>query len=173
MPMRHYLATVVLAAATAYCADGEHVRGADLSQPSGQQPQQSVPVTRLAAGAESFTYYSELTESTRLVIRDASAWAEMWARLSTVRPVPPLPTVDFNREMVVVTALGARPSGGHSIVVEGASREGGTVYVTVRSETPGSGCLLSQALTSPVDVARMPRTDDPVQFRERTVTRGC
>ena len=171
--MRTSLAMLLLAVAVAYCAGGEHARGADLSQPSLPQSPQSVTITRLSTGSDPFTYYSGLTESTRLVIRDASAWAEMWARLSTARPVPPLPTVDFNREMVVVAALGARPSGGHSIVVESASREGGSVYVTVRSEVPGSGCLLSQALTSPVDVARMPRTDDPVQFRERNVTRAC
>jgi protease stability complex PrcB-like protein len=166
--MRAILAPLILAAAAVYCAGDE---GADL--PSAPGTQQSITVTRLAPGSGPLTEQSGMTDSARLVIRDASVWAETWARISTVRPAPPLPAVDFTREMVIVAALGTRPSGGYGIVVESASRENGSLYVAIRSESPGTSCLSSAVLTAPVDVARVPRSDEQVQFRERSVTRSC
>jgi protease stability complex PrcB-like protein len=169
--MRNGVFTLVLAVATTYCSGNDIARGADLPQPVA--PGQSVALTRLASGSESLTFNSGITESTRLVVRDAATWASTWSRIWTVRPAPPLPAIDFNREMVIVVGLGTRPTGGYSIAVESASTEAGNLNVVVRTDTPDSGCLLFQALTSPVDVARIPRTDATVEFRDRNVTRSC
>jgi hypothetical protein len=171
--MRNSRATLLLAAATACCAGSDAAGGADLQQPVAPDNQQAVSVTRLASGADPLTYYSGITDATRLVVRDAATWAATWRRIwSATQPAPPLPPVDFQGEMVIVAGLGSRPSGGHSIAVESAYREGTTLHIVVRTETPGSSCLLSTALTAPVDVARVPRADD-VRFRDRNVTRSC
>ncbi|HYW30322.1 MAG TPA: protease complex subunit PrcB family protein [Gemmatimonas sp.] len=136
---------------------------------------QSLVVTRLRSGPESFTYSSSITESRRVVIRDdaawRTAWAEMWAR--TGPSVPPLPAIDFSRDMIILAALGQRNSGGYSITIDSASRATSGAIVWVSKPTPGK-CGTLAALTQPVDLARVPKVDGNVDFREReAVSPGC
>jgi hypothetical protein len=167
--MRNVVLTVVLGVAALYGSSSGTVRAAALQPAAGQ----SVRLIRLAPGADSLTVNSGLTESTRLVVRDAATWKTTWSRIWTAIPAPPLPTIDFSREMVIVVGLGTRPTSGHAIVIESAATEGGSLNVVVRTDTPGPGCLSAQMLTSPVDVARVPRSDATVQFSDRNVTRNC
>lgn len=170
--MRYTFSSVLLAAVTAtYCA-GNNSEG--LNHPLAPNEQPQVTLSRLAGSSEPpLTHNSGLSASTRVVIRDAAAWKEMWSRIWTTQPAPPLPNVDFNQEMVIVAALGTRSSGGYSIAIESAYREGGSLHIVIRTEAPGSGCMATMALTAPVDVARVPRSADPVQFHEKDVTRNC
>lgn len=125
-------------------------------------------------GSTPFAYYSGLDDSARMVVRDAASWRAKWHEINReMRPVPPLPSVDFSREMVVVAALGRRPSGGWSIVVDSALWRSDATEVFVRQLAPGRGCFTSAAISSPVDVVRLPRTDAPVRFRERLVREDC
>jgi len=167
--MRSVVLTIALGVAATYGSGNDIVRGAGLQLAAGQ----AVALTRLASGSEPLTVNSGMTESTRLVVRDAATWASTWSRIWTVKPAPPLPAIDFSREMVIVVGLGTRPTGGYSIAVESAATEAGNLNVVVRTDTPGGGCLSAQMLTSPVDVVRVPRTEATVEFRDRNVTRNC
>lgn len=125
-------------------------------------------------GTPPFAYYSGIADSLRLVVRDAESWRAQWDALNReMRPQPPLPTVDFAREMVVIAALGARGSGGWSIVVDSAVWRGGTTAIYLRRLAPGRGCFTTAAVSSPVDVVRVPRSDAPVRFVERLVREDC
>jgi len=125
-------------------------------------------------GAAPFTYYSGIDDSTRLVVRDAASWRARWDAINrAMKPPPPLPQVDFAREMVVVAALGRRASGGWSIVIDSAAWRGRVVDVFVRQLAPGRGCFTSAAISAPVDVALLPRRDAPVRFTERLVREDC
>jgi hypothetical protein len=136
---------------------------------------QPIVVTRLRPGPHSFTYSSGITEPRRAVIRDEAAWrtawAEIWAR--TGPTPPPLPAIDFTRDMVVLAALGQRNSGGYSITVDSASRAAGGIVVWVTKLTPGT-CGTLAALTQPVDVVSITRMAGSVEYREReAVSPGC
>ena len=133
------------------------------------------PLTlRRFGGGAPFAYYSGIDDSTRLVVRDAATWRARWAAINReMRPAPPLPTVDFAREMIVVAALGQRVSGGWSIVIDSAAWRGDTIDVFVRRLAPGHGCFTTAAISSPVDVVRLPRRDAPVRFSERLVREDC
>jgi hypothetical protein len=137
-------------------------------------PGPSIPVVRLRAEPYSFEYNSGLTEPTRLVVRDAAEWQSLWTQIYQGRfPVPPLPAIDFSREMIVVAALGTRSSGGYSILIDGASATGADVAIAVRSIAPGRKCGVTAALTQPVDIARLPRRDGQVSFVERAEVKEC
>ena len=143
----------------------------DATTPSSQ----SIVVTRLRPGPESFTYSSGITAPRRETIRDEAAWraawAEIWAR--TGPTPPPLPTIDFTRDMIVLAALGQRNSGGYSITVDSASRATSGIVVWVTKLTPGN-CGTLAALTQPVDVVSMPKVAGTAEFREREAVRpGC
>jgi hypothetical protein len=133
-----------------------------------------VPFERLRAEPYSFVFHSGLRESQRLVVRTpealAETWAAIWARHS---PIPELPDVDFTREMLVVTALGERPTGGYGILIDSAFETPSGITIGVRTISPGQGCVVTQAVTQPVDLARLARSDAPVQFRAQAEVHRC
>ena len=108
----------------------------------------------------------------RLVIRNRDEFSQLWKRfLAPIPPdkwVPPMPEVDFSKEMVVVAAMGEKPSSGYWIIIDGACEVDGHVEVFVSSVNGGCGSQLG-VVTSPADAVRIPQTDLPVVFRETQI----
>jgi hypothetical protein len=170
--VNRYLLLPLLVALLGGCASGETLLPNPAEGSAGDRV--AIPVTRLTSGPPPLTVSSGITDSTRVVIRDAETWRATWDRVwSRQTPAPPLPTIDFSREMVVVVGLGTRSSGGYSIVVEGASLAGGTIDVVVQKTSPGANCFVTGALSEPVDIVRVPRRSEPVRFVERHTVRTC
>ena len=143
-----------------------------LAQPSVRRA--SVPLTRLRGGPVAFSTYSGLIDSTRGVVRDSVRWRLLWERLNQpFYPRPALPPIDFQREMVVVAALGAKPSGGYDLIIESAEQDSIGIEVALRRENPAPGCPVAAVNTQPADLARIPASEQPVRFRERTVVVPC
>lgn len=119
--------------------------------------------------------HSAFTEPSRLVVRDEAAWAEAWATIhGPVSDPPPLPTVDFAREMILVAALGPRPSGGYTVTFSAVAQAGEGLRATVQETAPGPGCVTATVITSPVVVVRVMRVEGAVEFRDAPVARpGC
>lgn len=133
-----------------------------------------VPIVRLRGEPYSFDYYTSLSEPARLVVGEHTMWREVWASMWRTRsPQPPLPEIDFAREMVVVAALGARTTGGYGILIESADAGPTGLTIHVVSTAPGSTCAVTLAVTRPVDIARLRRHNGPVTFAERLETREC
>jgi hypothetical protein len=142
--------------------------------PSAPEAQEPLTIVRLRREPVSFTYVSGFDEPRHFVVRDANAWQQTWTELWRNHvPLPPLPAINFEREMVVVAALGTRPSGGFSVFIDSASAGPDGVVVRVRALSPGSDCAVTLAVTQPVDVARVPRRDGSVAFTERHEIQNC
>jgi hypothetical protein len=110
----------------------------------------------------------------RFVVRNGSQWASVWQTAFALQtPVPPRPAVDFATEMVVVAALGARPSGGYGITIDDLVAEGGGLTVFVTATSPGRTCFTTQAFTQPVEMVRVRAVPGPVSFHERSRTHDC
>ena len=110
----------------------------------------------------------------QLVVRDSATWATTWTRLlGSHSPKPPLPAVDFSREMLVIASMGTRSSGGYTVGIDSVFLARDTVFFRVRETSPGSRCGTTAALTSPVGLARVERTDRPIAFTISSVTTEC
>jgi hypothetical protein len=145
--------------------------GASSTVPSEDVP---VSVTRLSAGPQSFAYNSALSESRRSIVRDASGWREIWTAIwRNHSPEPTLPSIDFAREMIVVAAMGTRPTGGFSVLIDSAFEGPSGITIHIRSISPGPGCAVTLAVTQPVDIARLPRRTGAVTFIEKQETLDC
>jgi hypothetical protein len=108
------------------------------------------------------------------VLRDRAAWEATWQQLQAGAVVGPAPAVDFAREMVVVVAAGQKSSGGHAIRVDGTSTgPGGALMLHVTETAPGEGCMSTMAITSPLDVVRVPRAAGAVRTVTRRVAAPC
>lgn len=147
-------------------------------------PGTPVPITPLGPKRSgprmSFTSNSGIGDPLRIVIRNRDDWREMWKRIHSpdaehdpISELPPLPQIDFSREMVVVVALGARATGGYDVIVEGAYQRNDRLEIVVRSMSPGKGCFSVQMITQPVDIVRLPKTERSVVFRENEVVHEC
>ena len=136
-------------------------------------PSEPLTVTRLGRSDSSLTYSSNLLTAQRTIVRDEAAWRTTWSSIWRTTPVPDLPPVDFTREMVVVAALGQRPTGGFSIYIDSATAQESGVQIRIRTVSPGPRCGTTQAITEPVDVARVTRRDGSVTFEEVAETTNC
>ena len=134
----------------------------------------NVVVKRLRSDQSSFTYFSQLRQPERLVIRDAAAWAAAWASIwPNGAPIAAPPDVDFTKDMVVLGALGTRPSTGFAIRFDSAATNPNGLVVWATTISPGTHCVNAAVITTPVDVATMARFDGPVQFVDVPTVIDC
>jgi len=111
----------------------------------------------------------------RLVIRNRDEFSEFWKGLVAKIPpgqwTPSLPEIDFSKEMIIVAAMGERPSSGYSIMIDGACEADGHVELFISRVEDVFGCGAGQAavVTTPADAVRIPKTDLPIVFRDTQV----
>ena len=119
--------------------------------------------------------YGGLGAPSRLVIRDAGTFADVWRRIHRgLFPQPPIPAVNFALEQVVLVDIGGRPTGGYWVTIDsiGAYASGSSVFFT--NASPGRSCFVTEAFTEPAHMVRAPLVLlDSVVFVERAVTREC
>lgn len=146
----------------------------------GAQSVTDIPPGATALRVQSFSsevvqlFHTGLEERQRTVIRDAAAWAALWNEITApYQPRPALPAVDFATEMVIVASMGTRPTGGYAITIDGVYDADGKLYVAVRETSPGAGCMLTQALTSPMTAVRVPRRAAGIIVVERVEVKNC
>ena len=141
---------------------------------SPSSPSSSLSLTRFRAEPTSFLASSGYDQPLTLVIHDRDTWARTWNDINrSLSPAPALPEIDFTKEMVLVAAIGSRPSSGFEVVFTGATESGDVVTVDVESRSPGPTCVLLPVVTAPVDLARIPRRNGAIVFRSTPKVVNC
>jgi len=136
------------------------------SPPTSPPMTTPLSLTRFRAEAVAYLWSSGYDQPATFVVRDRATWETTWNQIHRGHsPIPPLPAVDFSVDMIAVAALGGQPTSGYDLVLSNASETGGTVTVEATTRTPAPGCAILPVVTSPVDLARLPRRDGPVLFR--------
>ena len=104
------------------------------------------------------------------MIKSRKEFSDFWKGLA--RPgqwVPPLPEIDFTKEMIVVSAMGQRPTSGYWNAIDGACEVDGQLEVFISSVEDVKCIGEADVLTYPADAVRLPRSDLPVVFRETQI----
>jgi hypothetical protein len=136
---------------------------------SPTSPGQAAPVSimRFGPSGRALTSFSGYSEPQRFVVRDSATWAMVWETIyQSVSPRPDMPPVDFTRNMVLVVALGTRPTTGWDILLDSAVLGSDGLVVYERLSSAASNTVLP-VVTRPVDVGVIPRSTGPVQFVDR------
>jgi hypothetical protein len=122
----------------------------------------------------SYGFSSGIDEERRLDIRTPEAWLAQWRRLTARHgpPAPP-PSVDFSRHMVLLAAMGQRPTGGYQVVIDRVLEHADALEVHVRHISPGPRCGTTAALTQPADVVMIPASPKPVRWVVEEVVSDC
>ncbi len=144
-------------------------------------PAAPAPIQALAPMAR--LYYDNsggLQDSLRLVVRDPGALASVWQRATSGQATPPpVPAVDFGREMVLVAAAGRMTPDDQiqvdSVAVrkertpDGKLQDVLTAWVRV-----SQGCRHFRADAYPVEIVRVRQFSGPVHFVDQRVqATGC
>ena len=139
-----------------------------------------VPVTQLGpkrSGPRTSFSGSIIEDPFCVVVRDRAAWHDVWKRIyqhnPSNGPYPEPPEIDFSREMVIVAAMGQRPTSGYEIIIEGAYERDDRLEVVVKSVITARCGLVYTMVTSPIDIVRLPKIERPVVFREIEVVPDC
>jgi RNA polymerase sigma factor (sigma-70 family) len=128
--------------------------------PPGEVKGEDVPIRKLWTQE-----YSRWQKKGEMVARTADEWKVAWARASAIGiPVPELPAIDAEREMMLAVFMGTQPSGAYSVKITRVVRTELELYVYVRYTRPAEGELVTEALTYPSCVAIVPRFNGKVVF---------
>jgi hypothetical protein len=123
---------------------------------------------------EVHTATSSVRERRRAVIRSEAEWLAFWDEFTgTVVPKPAPPQIDFAQHMVIVAAMGERPTGGYLIDVESVTEGDGGLTVLVAETSPAQDCAVTQVLTAPITAVVVPRNEGTVTFVEEGRTQAC
>ena len=131
-----------------------------------------------------FRTVSGVWDQLRLVVRDRETWVDLWKRIHRISPdnpnpnggqLPPLPEIDFSRELLVVAGMGRRPRSAYAINIHAANayERNYRLEILVRSVENRKGCGAATVMIAPIDIVRLPKTDRTVIFRETEVVPDC
>jgi len=130
-----------------------------------KSPGPPVPVRPLGADPAAEAWYSQFSgypKPGRQVIRTQAEWDQAWATLLQGMPAPPpSPAVDFDREMLLLAAMGHRDLLGFFIEISDAQIQDGTLLFLVWELAPGDNCAIQVGSSAPATVVRVQRFDGP------------
>ena len=127
-----------------------------------------VALLALAAGPAVTTVargpMSSISERKEVVVRSNAEWTALWKEHGSSQQTP---DVNFSNEMVVAVFLGSRPTGGFSVELVGARVENDVLIVDYAEQRPGRGDIVSQVLTSPFHIVKLPAHTGAVRFQRK------
>ena len=152
------LAGIVLAAlacGAASCQDGSPTAEA------GGEPVPLVTLVQRSIPAQAGPRRQEL-------IRDAATWRTAWSEIREGSALPEEPpTVDFDRDMVVLAAMEMQ-SCVSRVTIQSVARAGNEVVISILEAPPAPNCVCITA-ERPIHIVRAPKLDGRPRF---VVTEG-
>jgi hypothetical protein len=119
-------------------------------------------------------------DSARTIVRDGEALRGLWQRLTaTQASPPPMPAVDFTREMLALVAAGRMTPDDQIRVdsvaltreMDASAKMTETLNIFVATVT---GCRRFNAEAYPIEIVRLRKFDGPVKWVERQErAEGC
>lgn len=107
------------------------------------------------------------------VISRADVWQRTWDEIVANRsPKPPLPAVDFERNLLILASLGETGDACRSIAIDGVERRGGELQVSIKESRRPMNCVCPPVAVAPVHVVSVPRAATGAAFSYRAVTEG-
>lgn len=101
-------------------------------------------------------------------------WEQTWAEIVSNRsPKPPIPAVDFERNILIFVALGDTADACKSVRVNDVRRRStGELLVDVKETRSPASCVCPAVVVRPVHVVAVPRSATGAAFAFEPVTEG-
>jgi hypothetical protein len=112
--------------------------------------------------------YSGVTTAQNAVVKDAEAWAALWARhTSNVTPGSSVPAIDFAQNQVAAVFLGGRANGCYGLAITKVLEDASSISVEYIETVPQPDSICTQAITYPVHMIAINASSKSVQFVKR------
>jgi hypothetical protein len=108
-------------------------------------------------------------DTLEVILKDESSLQEMLAK---IRPLGPIPEVDFTQVMVGLIAVPTE-SGGYVVEVKSIEKTGDHITVNYEFATPGQDCLTLQALSLPFQLVIIKRSEGQITFVRTSKPYSC
>lgn len=110
--------------------------------------------------------FSGIESPLQVVVTNKTQWAELWQKhTARMQPKPAAPEIDFDKQSVILVALGRKTRGGYSIEISDVHRSKDKTEITVTTKEPKPGDLTVDALTSPFHIVAVPKIEGDAQFK--------
>ncbi|MBU3925325.1 protease complex subunit PrcB family protein [Patescibacteria group bacterium] len=103
------------------------------------------------------------------VIKSKSEWMPILQKINAELPAP----IDFDKDMIIAVFQGEKSTGGYNTEINTIAEKGNTIEVSVLENSPGRGCAVTQALTSPFHIVKVQKSDKKVLFNIEKVINDC
>jgi hypothetical protein len=107
-----------------------------------------------------------------IAARDQESFDRVWKMAHGAQEIA-APEIDFSKEYIVAVFAGQKPSGGHAIAVTKVEDVGDERVITVTLTAPGANCVVTDMLTSPYQLIRVPASMHYLKAVDTTVTTPC
>jgi hypothetical protein len=113
-------------------------------------------------------------DATRAVLSTPTAFERVWREAhANLRTIPELPAVDFEKEIVIVAAMGMQGGTGRDIAITRVRDRGNVTHVAVEVRTLDPKCESFPQIEFPTVMVRVPRTLSTVVFEDRVIEAHC
>lgn len=110
-----------------------------------------VPFKTIAKGIR-----SGIREPSQIAIRSQTEWQKVWRQHTSASTAPaPLPSVDFDKEIVAAVFLGQKPTSGYGVEISAAEVSDGSLTVFVKETSPNPRAIVTQGITQPFHIVRI------------------
>lgn len=107
------------------------------------------------------------------IVSRPEPWMAMWDSIVLGQtPKPPMPAIDFEKNILIVATLGETPDSCKHVRIDQVVRRNGALDVTISEVRPPASCTCPPVVVQPVHVVSVPRAALGANYLWRTVTEG-
>lgn len=117
------------------------------------------------------TQNSQVPEKDYAVLRSEQEYSGVLSNTDSanLRTIP----VNFSNDILIAVFQGQKNTGGYGISIKKITDDGETLTVYVQEISPGGGCMVTMALTSPYSIVKIQKTDKRITFKTESVVAKC
>ncbi|MCB0410136.1 MAG: protease complex subunit PrcB family protein [Flavobacteriales bacterium] len=98
-------------------------------------------------------------------ITNQNEFKEIWTQaMSRFHDKPEIPAIDFEKNQVLLIALGVKNNGGYKLQMDKVVENKNSIVVNYFENKPGANCMTTQAIVFPFELIEIPKNSKKVEF---------
>jgi hypothetical protein len=117
---------------------------------------------------------SNYTKFTTVEIHNFKELGEVWGNFyAKYDRKPPIPTIDFEKNMLIAVALGERNAGSYSIQVKSILETKTNITIVVEENKPGASCTTASVMVYPFQLIEITQQNKPITYAKTLKVNDC
>ncbi|MEO8513309.1 MAG: protease complex subunit PrcB family protein [Ignavibacteria bacterium] len=117
--------------------------------------------------------FSAIDDKRELLINDNEKYQSLMGEVyKNLDQMPRIPVIDFTKYSIIAVFTGPKNSGGYLVSIDSVS-EGFDISVNVTDTAPGKDCIITQGITKPFSIVKIPRTNKKAVFKTKQIVKDC